>query len=59
MDGEQSIAVLERLLADKGENLLRTAILLAGSRAEGEDLLQAALERVIKSPPSRSSARER
>jgi RNA polymerase sigma-70 factor (sigma-E family) len=48
MDGEQSIAVLEALLADKGENLLRTAILLAGSRAEGEDLLQAALERVIK-----------
>jgi RNA polymerase sigma-70 factor (sigma-E family) len=48
MDGEQSIAVLEELLADKGENLLRTAILLAGSRAEGEDLLQAALERVIK-----------
>lgn len=48
MDGEQSIAVLEALLAEKGENLLRTAILLAGSRAEGEDLLQAALERVIK-----------
>jgi RNA polymerase sigma-70 factor (sigma-E family) len=48
MDGEQSIAVLEALLADKGEHLLRTAILLAGSRAEGEDLLQAALERVIR-----------
>ena len=48
MDGEQSIAVLEALIADKGEDLLRTAILLAGSRAEGEDLLQAALERVIK-----------
>jgi RNA polymerase sigma-70 factor (sigma-E family) len=48
MDGEQSIAVLEALLAGKGEHLLRTAILLAGSRAEGEDLLQAALERVIK-----------
>jgi hypothetical protein len=32
MDGEQSIAVLERLLADKGEDLLRTAILLTGSR---------------------------
>lgn len=48
MDGEQSIAVLEALLAEKGESLLRTAIVLAGSRAEGEDLLQAALERVIK-----------
>jgi len=48
MDSEQSIAVLEALIADKGEHLLRTAILLAGSRAEGEDLLQAALERVFK-----------
>jgi len=48
MDSEQSIAVLEALIADKGEDLLRTAILLAGSRAEGEDLLQAALERVFK-----------
>jgi RNA polymerase sigma-70 factor (sigma-E family) len=48
MDGEQSIAVLEALLACKGRDLLRTAILLTGSRAEGEDLLQAALERVIK-----------
>ena len=48
MDSEQSIAVLEALIADKGADLLRTAILLAGSRAEGEDLLQAALERVFK-----------
>ncbi len=48
MDGEQPIAVLEQLLADKGEQLLRTAILLAGSQSDGEDLLQAALERVIK-----------
>jgi RNA polymerase sigma-70 factor (sigma-E family) len=48
MDGEQSIAVLERLLADKGEYLLRTAILLTGSRSDGEDLLQSALERVIQ-----------
>jgi len=48
MDGEQSIAVLEGLLADKGEYLLRTAILLAGSRSDGEDLLQSALERMIQ-----------
>jgi DNA-directed RNA polymerase specialized sigma24 family protein len=32
--------VLERLLADKGEYLLRTAILLTGSRPDGDDLLQ-------------------
>lgn len=48
MDGEQSIVALEGLLADKGEYLLRTAILLAGSRSDGEDLLQSALERVIQ-----------
>ena len=47
MDDEQPVAALEQLLAEKGEHLLRTAILLTGSRAEGEDLLQSALERVI------------
>ena len=36
------------LLAAKGEHLLRTAVLLAGSRADGEDLLQAALERLFR-----------
>jgi RNA polymerase sigma-70 factor (sigma-E family) len=48
MDGEQPIAVLEQLLTDKGDHLLRTAILLAGSQPDGEDLLQSALERVIQ-----------
>jgi RNA polymerase sigma-70 factor (sigma-E family) len=48
MDGEQPVAVLEELLAAKGEHLLRTAVLLAGSPADGEDLLQAALERVFR-----------
>ena len=48
MDGEQPVAVLEELLAAKGEHLLRTAVLLAGSHDEGEDLLQAALERVFR-----------
>jgi RNA polymerase sigma-70 factor (sigma-E family) len=48
MDGEQPVAVLEELLAAKGEHLLRTAVLLAGSHADGEDLLQAALERVFR-----------
>ncbi len=47
MDGEQPVDVLEELLASKGEHLLRTAVLLAGSQADGEDLLQAALERVF------------
>lgn len=39
---------LERLLADRGPQLLRTAVLLAGSRQDGEDLLQAALERLLR-----------
>ncbi len=44
----QPVAVLEDLLAARGEHLLRTAVLLAGSRADGEDLLQAALERLFR-----------
>jgi hypothetical protein len=44
----QPVAVLEELLAAKGEHLPRTAVLLAGSRADGEDLLQAALERLFR-----------
>ena len=44
----QPVAVLEELLAARGEHLLRTAVLLAGSRADGEDLLQAALERLFR-----------
>jgi DNA-directed RNA polymerase specialized sigma24 family protein len=41
---------LERLLAERGGQLMRTAIALAGSRQAGEDLLQAALERVLRKP---------
>jgi RNA polymerase sigma-70 factor (sigma-E family) len=40
-------ADLERFLAQHGERLLRIAIALTGSRADGEDLLQAALERLL------------
>jgi hypothetical protein len=42
----QPVAVLEELLVARGERLLRAAVMLAGSHADGEDLLQAALERV-------------
>jgi RNA polymerase sigma-70 factor (sigma-E family) len=48
MDGEQPAGVLEELLAVKGKHLLHTAVLLAGSQEDGEDLLQAALERVFR-----------
>lgn len=41
---------LESLLAERGDQLVRAAIALAGSRPEGEDLLQAALERVLRRP---------
>jgi RNA polymerase sigma-70 factor (sigma-E family) len=40
-------ADVERFLAEHGERLLRIAIALTGSRADGEDLLQAALERLL------------
>jgi hypothetical protein len=45
---QQPVAVLEELLIARGERLLRAAIMLAGSHADGEDLLQAALERVYR-----------
>jgi RNA polymerase sigma-70 factor (sigma-E family) len=43
-------AELEQLLAQRGSSLLAAAIALAGSRQDGEDLLQAALERVLRKP---------
>jgi RNA polymerase sigma-70 factor (sigma-E family) len=46
--GPQSVAVLEELLVSRGERLMHAAVLLAGSHADGEDLLQAALERVYR-----------
>src|ERR1700735_4603202 len=43
-------AELERLLAERGSSLLAAATALAGNRQDGEDLLQAALERVLRKP---------
>lgn len=40
---------LDTLVAERGSALLGTAVLLTGSRAAGEDLLQAALERLMRS----------
>ena len=48
MRDAQSPGELERLLAEHGGDLMRTAALLAGSRQDGEDLLQAALERLLR-----------
>jgi RNA polymerase sigma-70 factor (sigma-E family) len=40
-------AELERFWAERGGHLLRAAVLLTGSREAGEDLVQAALERLL------------
>jgi RNA polymerase sigma-70 factor (sigma-E family) len=50
MARDRNGADLEQLLADRGRQLMGTAIVLAGSRQDGEDLLQAALERVLRKP---------
>jgi len=48
MADDRAVADLESLLAERYEPLLRTAVLLAGSKEAGEDLLQAALERLLR-----------
>lgn len=48
MGSDRAAADLELFLAERGQPLLRTAVLLAGSREAGEDLLQAALERLLR-----------
>jgi RNA polymerase sigma-70 factor (sigma-E family) len=45
---EETFEGLDALVARRGGALLETATLLAGGRAAGEDLLQAALERVMR-----------
>lgn len=40
-------AAVEQRLAARGRHLMQAAIALAGSRQDGEDLLQAALERLL------------
>jgi DNA-directed RNA polymerase specialized sigma24 family protein len=48
MDSERPIEQIEELLAVRGGHLRRTATLLAGGPEDGEDLLQAALERMFR-----------
>ena len=52
MEPDQAVADLEQFLAERGDHLLRTAVLLAGSKEAGEDLLQAALERLLRRWPA-------
>jgi RNA polymerase sigma-70 factor (sigma-E family) len=42
---------LEQVLAERGDRLMAIAVALSGSRADAEDLLQAALERLLRSRP--------
>ena len=42
---------LDRLLAERGDHLLHAAIALTGSRVDAEDLLQAAIERLLRRRP--------
>jgi RNA polymerase sigma-70 factor (sigma-E family) len=48
MAHDPAVADLESFLAERGEPLLRTAMLLTGSKEAGEDLLQAGLERLLR-----------
>ena len=48
MEPGQAVTVLEEFLAERGQPLLRSAVMLAGSQEAGEDLLQGALERVYR-----------
>jgi RNA polymerase sigma-70 factor (sigma-E family) len=45
---DRSTAELERFLTERADHLLRTAVLLTGSREAGEDLLQTAVERLLR-----------
>jgi RNA polymerase sigma-70 factor (sigma-E family) len=48
MAADRNAAELERFLAERADHLLRTAVLLTGSREAGEDLLQTAVERLLR-----------
>ena len=48
MGREPDEQAVERLLGERGQHLMCAAVALTGSRADGEDLLQAALERLLR-----------
>ena len=48
MPQDQQVNRLEAFLAERGQALMRTAVLLAGNVEAGEDLLQTALERLLR-----------
>ena len=48
MADDRTVAELEHFLAERADRLMRTAVLLTGSRDAGQDLLQTALERLLR-----------
>jgi RNA polymerase sigma-70 factor (sigma-E family) len=48
MTNDRAVAELEQFLAERADRFLRTAVLLTGSREAGQDLLQTALERLLR-----------
>ena len=48
MRQDRRVENLEQFLAQRGQALLRTAVLLTGSIEAGEDLLQSAIERLLR-----------
>ena len=48
MKTDRDIAELEAFLATRGKVLLGAAVLLTGSTGAGEDLLQTAVERLLR-----------
>src|SRR6516225_1734818 len=48
MGNDRAIGELERFLTERADRLMRTAVLLSGSREAVQDLLQAALERLLR-----------
>src|SRR6202046_1211162 len=48
MADDRTVRELERFLAERADQLMRTAVLLTGSRDAGQDLLQTALERIVR-----------
>jgi RNA polymerase sigma-70 factor (sigma-E family) len=47
MANDRTVAELEQFLAERADRLMRTAVLLTGSRDAAQDLLQTALERIL------------
>jgi RNA polymerase sigma factor (sigma-70 family) len=48
MADDRAVGELERFLTERADHLMRTAVLLTGSREAGQDLLQTALERLLR-----------